>query len=128
MQNAKCKHGVVCTNGVEVAASFTPFLRTRVVFAFCILHFALLFGSACAKAPPAVLTTPPFDSTRQLQADLRAALAMPGVQRATWGVAVQSLASNERLFDLNARTLMVPASVAKLVSLATAVEAVGWGY
>ena len=39
---------------------------------------------------------------------------MPGVQRATWGIAVQSLARNERLFDLNPRTLMVPASVAKL--------------
>src|SRR5258705_13528559 len=98
------------------------------LFAFCILHFALLGGTGCAKAPPAVLTTPPFDSTRQLQTDLQAALAMPGVQRATWGIAVQSLATNERLFDLNARTLMVPASVAKLVSLATAVEAVGWGY
>jgi D-alanyl-D-alanine carboxypeptidase/D-alanyl-D-alanine-endopeptidase (penicillin-binding protein 4) len=53
---------------------------------------------------------------------------MPSVQRATWGIAVQSLANHERLFDLNSRTLMVPASVAKLVSLATAVDAVGWDY
>jgi len=53
---------------------------------------------------------------------------MPGVQRATWGIAVQSLARNERLFDLNAQTLMVPASVAKLVSVATAADAVGWNY
>lgn len=53
---------------------------------------------------------------------------MPGVQRAIWGIAVQSLARNERLFDLNPRTLMVPASVAKLVSVATAVDAVGWDY
>src|SRR5258706_12023747 len=128
MQNAKCKHSVVCRNGVEVAVPSTPFSRTRLVFAFCIFPFAFIGGTSCAKAPPAVLTTPPFDSTRQLQTDLRAALAMPGVQRATWGIAVQSLATNERLFDLNARTLMVPASVAKLVSLATAVEAVGWDY
>jgi len=53
---------------------------------------------------------------------------MPGVQRATWGVAVQSLSRNERVFDLNAQTLLVPASVAKLVSVATAAEAVGWDY
>ena len=53
---------------------------------------------------------------------------MPGVQRATWGIAVQSLARGERLFDLNPQTLMVPASVAKLVSVATAVDAVGWDY
>ena len=53
---------------------------------------------------------------------------MPGVQRATWGIAVHSLPRNERLFDLNSQTLMVPASVAKLVSVATAVDAVGWDY
>src|SRR5258705_5303251 len=53
---------------------------------------------------------------------------MPGVQRGTWGVAVQSLARNERLFDLNPQTLMVPASVAKLVSVASAADAVGWDY
>src|SRR4030095_9008101 len=119
MQNAKCKHDVVCIRGVNVAATFTPFLRTQVLFAFCILNFALL---SCAKAPPAPVTRPSFDSTRQLQTDLTAATNMPGVQRATWGVAVQSLARNERLFDLNAQTLMVPASVAKLVSVATACD------
>jgi D-alanyl-D-alanine carboxypeptidase/D-alanyl-D-alanine-endopeptidase (penicillin-binding protein 4) len=53
---------------------------------------------------------------------------MPGVQRATWGIAVHSLARNERLFDLNSQTLMVPASVAKLISVATAADAVGWDY
>ena len=53
---------------------------------------------------------------------------MPGVQRATWGIAVRSLARDEHLFDLNPQTLMVPASVAKLVSVATAVDAVGWDY
>ena len=93
-----------------------------------LLAASLLTASSCAKAPPAPLTPPAFDSTRQLQADLTAATRMPGVQRATWGIAVQSLARSERLFDLNPRTLMVPASVAKVVSLATAVEAVGWDY
>src|ERR1700704_3316524 len=101
MQNSRCKHSVVCRNGVEVAAPFTPFSCTRVVFAFCILNFAFLTATGCAKAPPAVLNAPPLDATRQLQADLRAALTMPGVQRATWGIAVRSLATNDRLFDLN---------------------------
>src|SRR5216117_337414 len=103
MQNAKCKRG-------------------RAVFAFCILNFALL-AAACAKAPPAVVTTPRLDTTQQLQNDLTAATKMPGVERATWGIAVQSLARDERLFDLNSRTLMVPASVVKLVSVATAADA-----
>jgi D-alanyl-D-alanine carboxypeptidase/D-alanyl-D-alanine-endopeptidase (penicillin-binding protein 4) len=88
----------------------------------------MMLTAGCAKAPPAVLTSPPVDATRQLHADLAAATKMPGVQRAVWGVAVQSLARNERLFDLNPQTLMVPASVTKLVSVATAVDAVGWDY
>ena len=41
---------------------------------------------------------------------------------------MQSLDRDERLFELNPRTLLVPASVAKLVSVATAAEAVGWDY
>jgi D-alanyl-D-alanine carboxypeptidase/D-alanyl-D-alanine-endopeptidase (penicillin-binding protein 4) len=90
--------------------------------------FAIVLTAGCAKAPPAVLASPPVDPAEQLQSDLTAATKMPGVQRATWGVAVQSLSRNERIFDLNAQTLLVPASVAKLVSVATAADAVGWDY
>ena len=53
---------------------------------------------------------------------------MPGVSHAAWGVAVQSLDRRERLFTLNSATLLVPASVAKLMSVATAADAVGWDY
>jgi serine-type D-Ala-D-Ala carboxypeptidase/endopeptidase (penicillin-binding protein 4) len=53
---------------------------------------------------------------------------MPGVSRAVWGIAVQSLDRRERLFTMNAGTLLVPASVAKLVTVATAADAVGWDY
>jgi serine-type D-Ala-D-Ala carboxypeptidase/endopeptidase (penicillin-binding protein 4) len=128
MQTSKCKHGVVCSIGVKVAATFTPFSRTWVLFEFCILALALLAVSSCAKPQPAPIARPPLSATQQLQNDLTAATKMPGVQRATWGIAVQSPARNERLFDLNPQTLMVPASVAKLVSVATAADAVGWDY
>jgi len=53
---------------------------------------------------------------------------MPGVQNGAWGIVVHSLARDERLFELNPRTLLVPASASKLVSVATAAEAVGWDY
>ena len=128
MQNAKCKPVAVCHIGVKVAATFTPLLRTRVAFAFCILNFALLAGSCAKTQAPPIVTPPSLTATQQLQNDLTAATKMPGVQRATWGIAVQSLARNERLFDLNPQTLVVPASVAKLVSVATAADAVGWDY
>jgi D-alanyl-D-alanine carboxypeptidase/D-alanyl-D-alanine-endopeptidase (penicillin-binding protein 4) len=50
------------------------------------------------------------------------------VQRAAWGIVVHSLDRNERILELNPRTLLVPASTAKLVSLASAADAVGWDY
>jgi D-alanyl-D-alanine carboxypeptidase/D-alanyl-D-alanine-endopeptidase (penicillin-binding protein 4) len=50
------------------------------------------------------------------------------VQRGVWGIAVQSMDRNERIFELQPKTLLVPASVAKLAVVATAAEAVGWEY
>ena len=105
MQNAKCK------------------MRNSVAFAFCILHFALL---SCAKAPPA--TAPSLSALDQLRRDIIQATQSPGVQRGVWGIVVHSLDRNERLFELNPQTLLVPASVAKLAAVATAAEAVGWDY
>lgn len=97
-----------------------------VVFACCVWHVALL---ACAKAPPAATPAPsPLSSTARLQGDLAELTRSQGVQRGAWGVAVHSLDRDERLFELNARTLLVPGSVAKLVTAATAAEAVGWDY
>jgi D-alanyl-D-alanine carboxypeptidase/D-alanyl-D-alanine-endopeptidase (penicillin-binding protein 4) len=75
--------------------------------------------------PPAALAPPPPE---QLRADILAATRVPGVQRGLWGIVVHSLDRNERLVDLNPAALLVPASLAKLVSVATAAEAVGWDY
>jgi D-alanyl-D-alanine carboxypeptidase/D-alanyl-D-alanine-endopeptidase (penicillin-binding protein 4) len=51
-----------------------------------------------------------------------------GVQRGVWGVIIDSLDRNERLFELNPRLLLVPASSAKIVTVATAADAVGWNF
>ena len=83
-----------------------------------------LFG--CAR--PAPTLAPTLDPLQQLKQDVIAATALPGVERAAWGIVVHSLDRNERILELNPRTLLVPASTAKLVSLASAVEAVGWDY
>ena len=45
-----------------------------------------------------------------------------------WGVVVHSLDRDERLVELNPETLLLPASVAKIVSAVSAADAVGWDY
>ena len=105
--------------------SSSPRLRLCVAAsAFCILHAALL---GCASAA-ARRSEQAANALAQLRTDVVAATRIPGVTRASWGIVVDSLDRHERLFDLNGRTLFVPASIAKLVSVATAAEAVGWDY
>jgi len=88
---------------------------------FCILHIA--FAGCAARR-----TGPGGDATARLRADIIAETQKPGVSRASWGIVVDSLDRHDRLVDLNAGVLFVPASIAKLVSVATAAEAVGWDY
>jgi D-alanyl-D-alanine carboxypeptidase/D-alanyl-D-alanine-endopeptidase (penicillin-binding protein 4) len=75
-------------------------------------------------APPAKRSTP----IEQLQQDITAITQMPGVARGIWGIVVQSLDRPERLFEMNPHTLLVPASTAKLLTVATAADTVGWNY
>ena len=100
----------------------------RLPFAFCLLHVAFLSSVNCARSPVAVAPSRPVDPIGQLRDDITAATHAPGIQRAAWGIVVQSLDTGERLFELNPTTLLVPASTLKLVSLAAAVDAVGWQF
>jgi serine-type D-Ala-D-Ala carboxypeptidase/endopeptidase (penicillin-binding protein 4) len=105
-----------------------PGVARQAMFAFCILHVAL---TGCAKPPPVAPAPSPaavVDPLQQLGRDLDGLLDRPGHLHGTWGVLVQSLKGNERLYERNARTLMVPASAMKLVTVAAAAEAVGWDY
>jgi len=79
---------------------------------------------AQAPAEPAK----PLPPLEQLQQNILAITRTPGVERGVWGIVVQSLDRPERLFELNPRTLLVPASVAKIVPVATAIDTVGWTF
>jgi D-alanyl-D-alanine carboxypeptidase/D-alanyl-D-alanine-endopeptidase (penicillin-binding protein 4) len=110
---------------MQDATSTMPFaFRSAFHVASCLLPLALLSG--CAK-PPASFPTA-TDPLQRLRAQIVAAITTPGVERGVWGIAVRSLQRNETLFELNSRSMLVPASVSKLVSVATAVDAVGWDF
>jgi D-alanyl-D-alanine carboxypeptidase/D-alanyl-D-alanine-endopeptidase (penicillin-binding protein 4) len=100
-----------------------PSLVEGLAVALCLTAAGL---AGCAKSDPAL--APALDPLQQLKQDVIATTTLPGVQRAAWGIVVQSLDRNERIVEVNPRTLLVPASTAKLVSLASAVDAVGWGH
>ena len=115
----------------------SPGPRARfVMFALLGLPAVAVMGNACVKKPPQVPAAPlpppslaaPSPNLDRLRQALAASTGLPGVRRATWGIVVQSLSRDERLFELNPRALLTPASVAKLVAAATASEAVGWDY
>jgi D-alanyl-D-alanine carboxypeptidase/D-alanyl-D-alanine-endopeptidase (penicillin-binding protein 4) len=74
---------------------------------------------------PSARSLPPLE---QLQQDILAITRKPGVERGVWGIVVQSIDRPERLFELNPRTLLVPASVSKLLPVAAAIDTVGWTF
>jgi D-alanyl-D-alanine carboxypeptidase/D-alanyl-D-alanine-endopeptidase (penicillin-binding protein 4) len=103
---------------------------------------AALLVAGCTTAPQAVLAatahapvaasqrrnaSPYRNTLNELQRDINRLLG-PTSERATWGVLVKSLATNDTLYALNPRKLFVPASNMKLATLAAAAERLGWDY
>ena len=97
----------------------------RILFTLLPFTFSL---TACAKAPAAITPTSLSDPLAQLATNVTSTIKSPGVARGVWGVSVYSLDRRETLFALNDTTLLVPASTAKLIAVATAAQAVGWDY
>lgn len=87
---------------------------------------ALVAGcSARTPKPTAAPPSPAADASPILPASLTQA---PGVRRGVWGIHVRSLDRGDVLVDLNGDRFFVPASAAKIVSVAAAADAVGWDY
>ena len=77
------------------------------------------------QGPPAVRPGP---AVAQLQRDIDVILGAPAFERGWVGVVVRSVATEQTLYALNARKLMMPASTLKVVTLAAAGERLGWDY
>ena len=55
-------------------------------------------------------------------------LADPSLAAGTWGLEVRSLRTGERLVDVGAHRLLMPASTMKTVTLAVAADQLGWDF
>jgi serine-type D-Ala-D-Ala carboxypeptidase/endopeptidase (penicillin-binding protein 4) len=65
---------------------------------------------------------------RELRADLARVFGSPINERGVWAVDIRSIDSGERLYDLNAGRLMMPASNMKILTLSATADALGWDY
>lgn len=107
----------------------TPSRRRRAARAAvaCVLLLA-----ACRAPRPVTTPTQPATAASpaliRLQQELDRILDAPALTAGTWGVLVRSLRSDDALFARNPRKLLIPASNLKIVTLATAVERLGWDY
>jgi serine-type D-Ala-D-Ala carboxypeptidase/endopeptidase (penicillin-binding protein 4) len=89
--------------------------------------FLLVVATSSACATHKVPTSHPR-AERELAADLARVFGAPVMSQGLWGVEVKSLDSGQVLFEHNARTLVMPASNMKILTLATAAETLGWDY
>jgi D-alanyl-D-alanine carboxypeptidase/D-alanyl-D-alanine-endopeptidase (penicillin-binding protein 4) len=97
----------------------------------CATFVVALTIAACATtkplAPASQVRLKP-DTTDTLKRDIDAILAQPALDHGYWGVLVRSLKTDETLYTLNARKLMMPASNMKIVTLAATAARLGWDY
>jgi D-alanyl-D-alanine carboxypeptidase/D-alanyl-D-alanine-endopeptidase (penicillin-binding protein 4) len=89
--------------------------------------FLILAMAACGPRHP-TLTPPPPSATAVLQKDLRAIFEAPEFERSLWSVLIRPASSDAALYSLNASKLVMPASNMKLLTLAAAVDRLGWDY
>jgi D-alanyl-D-alanine carboxypeptidase/D-alanyl-D-alanine-endopeptidase (penicillin-binding protein 4) len=88
----------------------------------------LLVVASCRHAPPAAAPKPNARAERALARDLDRIFNAPVMAQGLWGVEVKSLDSGRVIYARNPRTLMVPASNMKILTLAAAAETLGWDY
>jgi D-alanyl-D-alanine carboxypeptidase/D-alanyl-D-alanine-endopeptidase (penicillin-binding protein 4) len=88
---------------------------------------ALAAAPGCA-AKAEVHAKPDSKRVRELRSELGRVFGAPIMARGVWGVDIRSLDTGERLFDLNAGKLMMPASNMKILTVAAAAETLGWDF
>ena len=126
----------------RVGDETSPFFGHRpaacivLVPALLLATMATLIGACASRGPvppmvapgPSVTPAGASRAVRELGQDLTQLFARSPVAQGVWGVQVRSLDRNETLYRLNDRTLLMPASTLKLLTLAAAAERLGWNF
>jgi len=102
--------------------------RARRAIAVRIVSIGLSLAAGCSHPRPAVGPATNHQHERALAAELARIFDAPETQNGLWGVEVRSLDRQVTLFSRNARTLMMPASNMKILTLAATAETLGWDY
>ena len=89
---------------------------------------ALLLSSCAARTPASSTPAAPADPLQALQAELAAIFRNPAVTHAHWGVKVVSLRDKAVVYSHNSAEFLIPASNQKLLTVAAAVERLGWDF
>lgn len=89
-----------------------------------LLSLSLIGCAASATRAGGILALPHPDPT--LARDLDALFSTPPFDTAVWSVRIEGLSGGHVLYERNPRTLVMPASNMKIVTLAAAAETLGW--
>ena len=89
---------------------------------------SLLVVTACASAPPRAARQPDGRTEQAVARQLDQIFNAPLTDHAIWAVEVKSLDTGRVWYARNPRTLVMPASNMKIVTLAAAAETLGWDY
>ena len=103
-------------------------MRKRLPSPFPFFLTLALTVSACGARHVNVTPPPPLSSAAILQHDLSAIFETPEFQHSIWSVLIQPASSDASLYALNPSKLVMPGSNMKLLTLAAAVNRLGWDY
>jgi serine-type D-Ala-D-Ala carboxypeptidase/endopeptidase (penicillin-binding protein 4) len=93
-----------------------------------LLFAFLLTGVRGVHLQGAAAAAPQSEGLTQLARSIGELLNTPVLERATFGIAVRSLDRDEPLYLMNARKLLLPSSLMKIVTLAGAADQLGWDF
>jgi serine-type D-Ala-D-Ala carboxypeptidase/endopeptidase (penicillin-binding protein 4) len=94
--------------------------RSNSLTARAALFFCGLYAAGLGASPPRAEQT--------LVGDLNRIFHAPAMAQGIWGVEVKSVDSGRVLYALNPKTLMMPASNMKILTLAAAAATLGWDF